>query len=101
LLRRLHALTTERGRIVATSSDLSKSSNPDHLTYRRLNRKRGRMPGQIRYRLHYRRWKTPWFDYLFVSPRELERLLHGTGWHVASVVHNEGDDLYAAVIDKD
>ena len=101
LLRRLHALTTERGRIVATSSDLSKSSNPDHLTYRRLNRKRGRMPGQIRYRLHYRRWKTPWFDYLFVSPRELERLLHGTGWHVASVVHNEEDDLYAAVIDKD
>jgi hypothetical protein len=59
------------------------------------------MPGQIRFRLRYRTLATPWFDYLFVTPRELERLLRGTGWHVRRVITNEEDDLYAVVIEKD
>jgi SAM-dependent methyltransferase len=101
LLRRLHTLTTERGRIVASSSDHTKTTNPAHLAYRRRNRERGRMPGQIRFRLRYRKLATPWFDYLFVTPRELERLLRGTGWHVRRVITNEEDDLYAVVIEKD
>jgi hypothetical protein len=49
----------------------------------------------------YRQYSTPWFDFLFVSPRELDRLLRGTGWHLARVIRHDEDDLYAAVIDKD
>jgi SAM-dependent methyltransferase len=101
LLGRLHGLTTERGRIVATSSDVYGTKNPDHLAYQRRNRQRGRMGGQIRLRLRYGRRATPWFDYLFVSPREMERLLEGTGWHVRRFIHADEHSLYAAVIDKD
>jgi SAM-dependent methyltransferase len=101
LLRRLHAVTSEQGRIVATSSDYTGTGNPHHRTYRRRNRARGRMPSQIRYRLHYRERSTPWFDYLFVSPREMERLLRGTGWRLHRVIRHREDNLYAAVIEKD
>jgi SAM-dependent methyltransferase len=101
LLRRLHGLTTDRGRIVATSSDQTKTTNPAHLAYRRRNRERRRMPGQIRFRLRYRKLSTPWFDYLFVTPRELERLLRGTGWRVRRIITADGDNLYAVVIEKD
>ena len=101
LLKRLHRLTTEEGRIVATSSDYSANAQPEHRAYHRRNRERGRMPGQIRFRLHYRRCKTPWFDYLFVSPRELKRLLHGTGWQLGRIIRQEGNDFYAVVIEKE
>ena len=101
LLRRLHALTTDDGRIVATSSDHTRTINPAHRAYRRRNEERGRMPGQVRFRLRYRMLSTGWFDYLFVTPREMERLLRGSGWHVHRFISNDDDNLYAAVIDKD
>ena len=101
LLRRLHDVTTEDGRIVATSSEFVGKIPPEHSTYRRRNPERGRMPGQVRFRLRYRTLQTPWFDYLFVSRREMEQLLRGTGWHVSRFVQHEGESLYAAVIGKD
>lgn len=102
LLRRLHRLTSEQGRIVATSSDYSKGGSSEHRAYRRRDRARGRMPGQIRFRLRRGLACTPWFDYLFVSPRELQGLLRGTGWHVARLIHDdEHSHFYAAVIDKE
>jgi SAM-dependent methyltransferase len=101
LLRRLHRLTTDQGRIVASTSDVTRTKRRDHLAYHRRNRERGRMPGQIRFRLHYLLLKSTWFDWLFVSPRELERLLKGTGWHVTRYFENGDDSFYAVVIDKD
>jgi SAM-dependent methyltransferase len=101
LLRRLHAVTTDDARIVATSSEFTGKIPPEHRAYRLRNRERGRMPGQIRFRLRYRTLHTPWFDYLFVSPREMERLLRGTGWRVRRFLRHEGDSLYAAVIEKE
>jgi hypothetical protein len=101
MLRRLHKLTTERGRIVATSNDAHATSAADHVAYHRRNRSRGRLAGQLRLRLRYRRCRTPWFDYLFVSPKEMERLLKGTGWHLRRVIRHGGDSFYAAVFEKD
>ncbi len=101
LLRRLHGLTTDRGRIVATTSDGSRTKNPAHRAYRRRNVGRGRLPGQTRYRLRHGLKSTPWFDWLFVSPSELEELLCGTGWHVNRLVQKADDDFYALVLDKD
>jgi SAM-dependent methyltransferase len=101
LLRRLYAITSDQGRIVATTSDLPEKPKLDLRAYRRRNRARGRHRGQVRFRLHYRSLKTPWFDYLFVTPRELDRLLRGTGWRVRRLVRTQGDTFYAAVIDKE
>ena len=100
LLRRLHEVTGERGRIVATTMSPSRAK-AEHRAYQQRNRERGRMPGQVRFRLHYRLKKTPWFDWLFVSPKELEALVRGTGWHVRRLVRKENDAMYALVLDKD
>jgi SAM-dependent methyltransferase len=99
LLRRFHRLTTERGRIIATSLDAARTMNPDHLSYQRTNRRRGRMPGQVRLRARYRTLATPWFDYLFMSPDELEAITQGTGWHVARLLMGDGPE-YVALLEK-
>ena len=100
MLRRLQRLTSDGARILAESRNPYGTEDPDHLAYHERNRRRGRMAGQLRLRIRHRGYATPWFDYLIVSPDELEKLLAGTGWRVARLV--EGDaDVYAAVIEKD
>lgn len=99
LLRRFHALTSDRGRIVAETRDVHDTEDPVHLAYHGRNRRRGRMAGQIRIRIRYRQLKTPWFDFFMVSPDELEELLAGTGWSLTRTI--ESGDAYIAVIDKD
>lgn len=99
MLRRLHRLTSERGRIVAQSRDTYATDDPAHLAYHELNRRRGRMAGQLRLRVRHRDQTTPWFDYLIVSPDELRELLEGTGWDVARLIEGEAG-MYAAVIEK-
>jgi hypothetical protein len=100
LLRRLHELTTPDARIVAESNDVYQTNNPDHLRYHRFNRRRGRMGGQLRIRIRYQRYCTPWFDYLMVSPDEMKSILAGTGWHVQRLLKSSGS-MYVAVIEKD
>jgi SAM-dependent methyltransferase len=100
LLRRLHEVTSERGRIVATTLDSSRPKR-EHRAYQQRNVERGRMPGQVRFRLRYRSKASPWFDWLFVSPKELEALAGATGWHVRRLVRKEKDSFYALVLEKD
>jgi SAM-dependent methyltransferase len=99
LLRRLGALTSPEAHIVAESRDVYQTKDPDHLRYHQFNRQRGRMSGQIRLRVRYRRFCTPWFDYLFVSPEEMETILTGTGWRVQRYLKSTGPS-YIAVIEK-
>jgi len=51
-------------------------------------------------RLRFREHVTPWFEWLFLSPRELTELLRGTGWHVARLVQSD-TPRYLAVLEKD
>jgi SAM-dependent methyltransferase len=98
-LRRLHRVTTDRGRIVAESNDPYGTDDPAHLAYQERNRARGRLPGQLRIRVRHRDLATPWFDYLIVSPAELAALLEGTDWTVRRLIRGEGT-LYVAVLEK-
>jgi len=100
LLRRLHGVTSERGRIVGECLDPYDGAGPEHLAYHERNRQRGRMGGQIRIRIRYRDIATPWFDYLFVSREELEELVSGTGWRLARTFEDD-PPLYVAVIEKE
>jgi 2-polyprenyl-3-methyl-5-hydroxy-6-metoxy-1,4-benzoquinol methylase len=99
LLRRLHALTSPGARIVAESINVYQTKDPDHLRYQRFNRRRGRMSGQLRLRVRYRRYYTPWFNYLIVSPQEMKAILTGTGWRVKRFLKSAGF-LYVAVLEK-
>jgi cyclopropane fatty-acyl-phospholipid synthase-like methyltransferase len=82
LLKSLHKVTTENARIIAESVDPYKTNDPAHLAYQRRNRRRARMSGQVRIRVRYRTYMTPWFDYLLVSKKEMKRLVAGTGWRI-------------------
>jgi SAM-dependent methyltransferase len=98
LLRRFHRLSSDRGRIVAETRDVYSTEDTAHLAYHKSNRARGRMGGQIRIRVRYRDYSTPWFDYLMVSQDELKELLDGTRWELERVL--ESDDTYIAIIRK-
>jgi SAM-dependent methyltransferase len=97
LLRRFHAITSREGLIVAESRDLYATTDPAHLAYHERNRRRGRMGGQIRLRVRYKQYVSPWFDYLFVSQDELEALVDGTGWEVHRYIAGD-DGRYIAVL---
>jgi len=99
LLKRFHKITSDDGLIVAETRDPYKTDNPAHLEYHKLNRKRGRMGGQVRIRVRFGKYATPWFDYLFVSKEEMEDILKGTGWKVKQYI-DSGNALYIAIIEK-
>ena len=87
LLKRIRPLAD---RIVAGSNDPTGSDDPAHVAYLERNRRRGRLPGQLRIRVRYRDLVDPWFDYVLVSPDEMQELTEGTGWTVERFVHGAG-----------
>ena len=99
LLRRLHTMTSPEARILAETNDVYQTQDSLHLQYHRQNRRRGRMSGQVRIRVRYRHYATPWFDYLIVSPKEMKAILAGTGWRVRRFLKSAGP-VYMAVIEK-
>ena len=100
LLRRFAAMTSPGARIVAETLDPYQTANLLHLEYHERNRARGRWPGQVNMRVRYRKYATPWFDYLFVSRDELHKLLERTGWAVDRLVDSQ-DARYIAVLGKE
>ncbi len=96
-LRRLGALTSERGRILTDSVDPERA-DPVFRDYRPRGATPG--PGAQRVRVRWRRYATPWFYYLMLSPAELERLVAGTGWRVARVI-DDGSPRFSAILEKD
>ena len=90
LLRRFRTMTSSGATLIVGSLNVYETKDPDHLAYLAANRARGRMSGQIRMRARYRRFVTPWFDYLMVSPEEMDTLLEGTGWRVAKRYQGTG-----------
>ncbi|HEX6386940.1 MAG TPA: class I SAM-dependent methyltransferase [Anaerolineae bacterium] len=100
LLRRFYHMTSGNGRILAESLNPYDTTNPDHLSYHERNRRRDRMPGQARIRIRYKKSASPWFDYLLVSPEEMNEIVSGTGWKVTRFLHDDNSVFYVGVIDK-
>ncbi len=94
--------TPRRARILAGSTNPYCGGAPG-LTrdYYFGNRDAGRMPGQVRLRIRYRRRVGPWFDWLFVSRREMRTVLRGTGWHQSRILGGASSAPYVAVLEKD
>lgn len=108
LLRRFGAMTTLPGRIIAQTSDPHRRfgrvrnarRDKRHLDYRRANVRKGRMAGQIRFRIRYLELCTPYLDYLFVSKKEMREMIDGTGWRIARFFDSDGPN-YIAVLEKE
>lgn len=100
LLRRMHRMTSSKARIIAESCDPYGTTFPDHLAYHKRNRQRDRMSGQLRIRVRYLRYATPWFDYLLVSRDEMQDILSGTGWLATRFFDSPRFAAYTALIEK-
>jgi SAM-dependent methyltransferase len=99
LLRRFRSIANRGARILAESVNPYETDNPEHLAYQERNRRRGRMPGQLRIRIRHQEYKTPWFDYLLASPEEMAELAEGTGWELRRVI-DEGEHVYVGVLER-
>lgn len=97
LLKTLHRITREGAVLLAQSRDPRQTNDPAHLGYQRRNRRRGRMPGQLRLRIRFQQYVGPWFDYLIVSPEEMTSIVSGTGWEIDRFMTDD-EPRYAAVI---
>ena len=84
--------------LLAQTMDTYATKKGEHLDYQAYNRKRGRMSGQIKLRIRYKKLATPWFDYLIVSRSEMKAILKGTGWKVSKFIGKGAS--YIAVIEK-
>jgi SAM-dependent methyltransferase len=99
LLRKLSRVTNPGALIIAETRDVYKTSEPQHLAYHKLNRKRGRMSGQVRLRIRYKDVIGDWFDYLMVSKKEMKEILKDTGWRVKKFLGSGA--VYIALIEKE
>lgn len=99
LLQKFYKLTSEKGRIITESNDIYNTNLPEHLEYHEFNKKRGRMSGQARLRIRYKKYVTPWFDYFMVSKEEMQNIIDGTGWIIKKFI-NSDTTPYIAIIDK-
>ena len=98
LLAKLHRITSSTGQIIAEAVDPYQTKEKLHLDYQRWNRNRGRMSGQLRFRIRHENIVGPWLDYLLVSLKEMKQILAGTGWEITRVL--EEGIRYTAVITK-
>ncbi|MFP4381369.1 MAG: class I SAM-dependent methyltransferase [Candidatus Sumerlaeia bacterium] len=101
LLRKMHRLTSDQGRIIAESLDPYQTHDPVHLKFQQWNRKRGRMGGQIRLRIRYKTFCTPWFDYLLASEEEVRDIVEDTGWRFARKFEGPDNTGYAMLLEKE
>jgi SAM-dependent methyltransferase len=99
LLKKFYGITSENALVIAETCDPYKTDDPNHLAYHRLNKKKGRMAGQVRIRIRFQNYVCGWFDYLMVSKEEMTEMLKGTGWTVKEFIDSEASK-YVAVIEK-
>ena len=100
LLKVFNKITQPNALIISENADPYRTNDPAHLLYHKLNKKRGRMPGQIRIRIRFRKCIGDWFDYLLVSKSELTNILKGTGWKIKRIIDSD-KFMYIAIIEKE
>jgi SAM-dependent methyltransferase len=101
ILKNLHALTSPEAVILAESNDRNQTREPAHLAYQKWNHERGRMPGQLRLRVRFKQYASPWFDYLIVTKDEMQAMVAGSGWKIERFLDEPENSMYAAILEKD
>ena len=92
-------MTSEQGRILAGLRNPYITDQPEHLEYHAWNRRRGRLPGEARIRVRYKKAVTPWIEFLMLSLDELRSLLDDTPWQ-AGIVFDDPGGNYVAILGK-
>ncbi len=102
VLARWARVTTPQTRILAESINPYAGGAPalDRAYYHR-NKARGRLPGQVRMRTHYRGMVGDWEQWLFVSRAEMRSIVRGTGWRIPRILGGRPMEEYVAVLEKE
>ena len=101
LLKRFRRITTQDARIIAETNQYTDTNEKFHLAYHKFNRKRGRRPGESRLRIRYKRYVTPWFDFLMATREDLIELLSGTGWAIDRLINSDTAAYIAVLVKKE
>ncbi len=88
-----------KAQIIAQSRNPYLTTEPEHIEYLSRNKRRGIMSGQLKIRAHFGKIIGDWFDYLFVSPEEMQNILKDTDWQIKEFPAPEAAS-YFAIIDK-
>lgn len=99
LLKKLYSLTKKGGHLLMTSIDVSKTKNPDHLAYHRLNLKKKKYIGEVKIRIEYKKQIGSYFKWIHIDPDTLQALAKKTKWKVVYLKKSEYGQ-YAAVLEK-
>lgn len=97
LLQDLARITSDDARIIAGVRNPYGTKNPAHLRYHRFNKQRGRMAGQITIRARFGTAIGGWFDYLLVSPEEMDTILEGTEWKIEKLYGDTKNNYFALI----
>jgi SAM-dependent methyltransferase len=98
ILQNFSGITSAQAQIIAGTRNPYRTDSQEHLDYHEFNRRRGRMPGQIRMRVRYGRAVGEWFDYLFVSPEEMREIVGDTGWQIRELIESGEANYYALIV---
>ncbi len=99
LLKKFYKITKEDAIIITESRDPYKTKDPAHLNYHKLNKKRGKLPGALKIRVRFKNYTGNWFEYLFVSKKEMKDILKDTEWKIKKFVESDSGS-YIAIIEK-
>ncbi|MBA3334055.1 MAG: class I SAM-dependent methyltransferase [Acidobacteria bacterium] len=99
ILKKFSRITAPDAQIIAGTHNPYQTTEPEHLAYHQLNRRRGRMGGQLKMRVRFGKVIGEWFDYLFVSPEEMQNILRDTDWQIKDFIELEAAS-YFAIINK-
>lgn len=101
ILKHFYRISSQKAMIICSTRDPYQTDEKVHLAYHKLNRKQGRMGGQIRMRIRYERCTSDWFDYLFVSKNDLISILKDSGWMVVKYLEIRNNPSYYAILKKE
>ena len=100
ILKLLHQMTTDDANIIAQTLNIAETKNKFHIAYQKNRLKKGKLKGELRLRCRYGNIIGPWFDYLMVTPKEMEMVLKGTGWKIQKIINEKTGPIYCAIIVK-
>jgi SAM-dependent methyltransferase len=98
-LRDLKEITRQGGLLIGNSV-IPGTWSEDHLPYVKGNLRRGRPLGLLTLRARYKGAIGDWFDLLLLSPEDLARLAHETGWDLVRVIWEGGPGDYIGVLER-
>ena len=97
ILKKFSRITAPKAQIIAQTRNPYLTNEPEHLAYHRLNKRRGRMGGQLRMRVRFGKSIGEWFDYLFVSPEEMQNIFKDTDWQIKEFLEPEAASYFAII----